>query len=264
MKENNHITAQGILGLLAVRHSKDVFVPECKDGPTWSGKHFRLDAWVMPRSWTKLKYIGYEIKISRSDFLKDEKHIEYFNMCHELYFVAPQGIIKEDELSDGIGLLVVSKNGSNLYMKKKAKYREIETPLGLLNYIIMCRAKIQRNEYEDKNFNADYWKRHLEDKNLTRQVGHAISKKLKEEIKERCENAERENMLLVEKMKTYDEIKQLLKEIGIEDKESIWNIRQKIYALKAEIKTILDPWLLNNAKDNIEKILKIIEEQKTT
>lgn len=246
--------------MLAVRHSKDVFVPECKDGPTWSGKHFRLDAWVMPRSWTKLKYIGYEIKISRSDFLKDEKHIEYFNMCHELYFVAPQGIIKEDELSDGIGLLVVSKNGNNLYMKKKAKHREIEAPFGLLNYIIMCRAKIQRNEYEDKNFNADYWKRHLESKNLTKEVGHAISKKLKKEIEERCDTAEKENQKLIKKMKEYDEFKNLLSEIGVSDISSYWDKRNKLNELKAGVKNILDPYNLKQVRRGIDELLKSMGE----
>ena len=70
---------------------------------------------------------------------------------------------------------------------------------------------------------------------------------------------ERENMLLAEKMKSYDEIKELLKEIGVQDKESIWDIRRKIKDMKAEIGTILDPWLLKNARENIDKILKIIE-----
>ena len=69
--------ASDLLALLAKKHSADVFVPECKTGGTWAGTHLRLDAWAMRRSWTHPTVWGYEIKVSRSDFLSDDKWVGY-------------------------------------------------------------------------------------------------------------------------------------------------------------------------------------------
>ena len=91
-----NITANKIQSLLAVKHSKDIFVPECKDGPTHTADHLRMDAWVMKRSWVRPLSIGYEIKISRQDFLNDQKWHSYLNYCNEFYFVCPAGLIDYD------------------------------------------------------------------------------------------------------------------------------------------------------------------------
>ena len=66
------MTSNLIKSLLAVRHAKDVFVEECKNGPTHNTKTLiKLDAWAMSRSWANPHTFGYEIKVSRSDFLSD-------------------------------------------------------------------------------------------------------------------------------------------------------------------------------------------------
>lgn len=64
------ITAKAILELLRAKHAEDVFVPECKTGPSQGHDHSRFDAWVMKKSWANAATIGYEIKVSRSDFLR--------------------------------------------------------------------------------------------------------------------------------------------------------------------------------------------------
>lgn len=263
-KELIKITSQMILSLLEDKHNKDIFVTECKDGPTWYGPHFRMDAWAMPKSWSKLRYIGYEIKVSRSDFLQDQKYIEYLNLCNELYFVSPNGLIKPDELTDGIGLIITSKNGNKLYTKKKAKYREIEPPLGLLNYIIMCRSKITKSNYQNNYQNneenkIEYWQKKLQEKSITKQIGFSISKKIRSEIKERCEQAEFENIKLQNKIEQYKELLELLKEIGITDTDSLWQARRKISGLKENIKCVIDMNILHKTKNNIDEIIKMID-----
>jgi hypothetical protein len=60
-----------IITLLKQKHYDDIFIPECKDGPTQLGSHLRMDAWVMKKSWANSCFIGYEEKVSRSDFLQD-------------------------------------------------------------------------------------------------------------------------------------------------------------------------------------------------
>jgi hypothetical protein len=66
-REMADVSANVLLKALAQRHKDDVFVPECKNGPTQTGSHRRLDAWVMLKTWSPVTMIGYEIKVSRSD-----------------------------------------------------------------------------------------------------------------------------------------------------------------------------------------------------
>ena len=108
MKQTAYITASQVLDLLASRHHKDVFVRECKGGPTWGGGSPRLDGWAMRKSWTHPCMWGYEVKVSRSDWLRDQKIAAYLPLCNVLYVVAPSGIVQPEELPDSVGLLVVN------------------------------------------------------------------------------------------------------------------------------------------------------------
>ena len=48
---------------------------------------------------------GYEIKVSRSDFVNDTKWQDYLPYCHQFYFVCPPDLIQPDELPKEIGLM---------------------------------------------------------------------------------------------------------------------------------------------------------------
>lgn len=247
------ITSNDILKLLSEKHSEDVFVPECKDGSTWFGSHFRLDAWVMNRSWTKLKFTGYEIKVSRSDFLKDDKHQEYMKLCNEFYFVAPKGICTVDEIPPEAGLLEIASTGNRLFTRKKAAFRKIEFPSDLFTYLLMCRTKIsgRYSPISDKQ----YWEIWLNDKNENKTLGHSVSQKLKKSYEENVQKVKDENYILNNKIKEYDEFKRLLTEIGVTDSDSYYKVRDKIRVLKeSEIIENLES-SLNFAKRNIENTI---------
>jgi len=140
------ITANTVLKLLASKHAADVFVPECKTGPTWFNNNLRkLDAWVLRRSWTNFGSIGYEIKVSRSDFLADTKWPEYMDFCHEFYFVCPWGLIVPDDIADErVGLQYVSKNAKRIITKRKASFREIQLNEALVAHILISRVIVIR------------------------------------------------------------------------------------------------------------------------
>ncbi len=139
------MTADVILQALKNRHWKDVFIPECKTGPTW-GNHGlrRFDAWVMERSWLNLRMIGYEIKVSRSDFKQDKKWREYLPFCHAFYFICPWGLIQPEEIDGDAGLCWVSKNGKRIFTKKSIYKRDIEIPSEILIHILMSRTIVMR------------------------------------------------------------------------------------------------------------------------
>ena len=69
------------------------------------GEGRRLDMFYFNR-WNR-ECRGYEIKISRGDFLQDKKWETYLKFCTYFYFIAPAGIIKVEELPEKIGLIEI-------------------------------------------------------------------------------------------------------------------------------------------------------------
>lgn len=184
------VTAHDLVGLLASRHARDVFVPECKTGPT-QGAHGmqRLDAWAMKKSWAHPLVVGYEIKVARSDFLSDNKWRGYLPYCNEFLFVAPPGVIEVGEVPEEAGLLVSSVNATRLYTKKKSPYRDVEIPDSLYRYVLFSRVRVMREWQGEDESKAEFWKRWLagkrELKDMGWQVGQALGRRLEEEIGKR-------------------------------------------------------------------------------
>lgn len=232
------ITAREILGLLAIRHSGDVFVPECKDGPTqYVRGHSRLDAWTMPRSWAHPACTGYEIKVSRSDFLGDNKWQAYLSLCNLLYFVAPAGVIEKDEVPEGCGLLCVSKNGRMLRVAKKAPHRDVEIPEDLWRYILMCRANITAPNMNGGGVpKAVYWRNWLREKVEKRELGREVSRGLQETFRTRVTKVEAEQKVIEVQMRPLNDAKEILDSIGItlyswQDRKSLREtLLKKFYA----------------------------------
>ncbi len=83
---------------------------------TWPSKGYRA--------------IGFEIKVSRGDFLRElkqpekRKHLE--EVCAECWFVAPAGLLKTEEIPDGWGLLEVLNGAEEDKLRAKAQPRQRE------------------------------------------------------------------------------------------------------------------------------------------
>lgn len=68
-----------------------------------------LDVVSMRLSWTYPRITGFEVKISRSDFLGDVRSGKYKNYLESvkyLFFAVPKGMIDARECPDGCGLIV--------------------------------------------------------------------------------------------------------------------------------------------------------------
>jgi len=229
MKADKKIKANRIKELLKKRHAKDIFVPECKNGPSYCGGLRLLDAWAMKRSWANPCYTGYEIKISRGDYLSDEKWPEYLDLCNEFYFVCPHGVIKPEEVSMNVGLLVASKTGSKLWTRKKAPFRILENPPNLLlEYILMARAIIVDSiEYNNQGSSAEYWRNWLNDKNAKLDLGTQCSRKLRKSYEEQVYNVTRDSKALKSEIEKYREISDMCNKLGINPRYT-WNIEEKL------------------------------------
>jgi hypothetical protein len=132
--------ARGIIRLLEAKHGRDLFFSEVKDGPTWGGTHLRLDAIAIRKSWSPVRIMAYEVKVSRSDWLNDRKWEAYLPLAHELSIVAPKDVVRLDELPEKVGLFEVAATGGALRTQRKPTFREIEPPWSLLLYLLMSRT----------------------------------------------------------------------------------------------------------------------------
>ncbi|MCK5020773.1 MAG: MmcB family DNA repair protein [Candidatus Peribacteraceae bacterium] len=212
------ITANMIIKLLAHKHNEDIFVSECKDGPTVYGSSLRLDGWAMKKSWASPSFIGYEIKVSRGDFLQDEKWTDYLDYCTQFYFVAPKGVVDIEELPSGIGLIQVASTGTRLFTKRKAAPRQIDMEKldGIFRYILMNRCKIVDSQFNliPRKSDKEYWQQWLENKKLDSTFGLHVSKAIRKAVDEQIDKTQNENDKLKVQIEIYRDLHEKLVECG--------------------------------------------------
>lgn len=217
--------AKDLVDLLAYRHAGDVFVPECKTGSSqFDSSCPRLDAWAMKKSWLHPCAIGYEIKVSRNDFLKDEKWVQYLEFCNQFYFVCPTGLIAVEEVPEQAGLLWVAKTGTRLYTKRKAPHREVEVPASLYEYLLMARTVVTR---EDVYEQADFWRHWLAERDEHKDLGHAVSKKIRELIEKQIDDVSSENRRMLKLMESYADVRKTLAAMEI-DTDEVWGMQRAV------------------------------------
>lgn len=251
------MNSDAILKLLRAKHSEDVFVPECKDGPTQGVRTFaQMDAWVMPRSWSHPHLTGYEIKVSRSDFIGDEKWRKYLPCCNYLYFVAPPGVILAGELAPELGYYEVSKTGGRLFLRKKAQYRQIEEPASLFRYVLMSRASIGTEGRN--NGRLTFWKNWMDEKQVDHLFGHNVSRAIAKRVSEEIDAVKCRNHELSKLMEGYDEIRATLKDLGLSEHCSDWQFQNKMW----EVREGVTPRDIRQFEDVIAGLTTIVEKLK--
>ncbi|HDO36655.1 MAG TPA: DNA repair protein MmcB-related protein [Nitrospirae bacterium] len=246
------ITAKNILDLLLTKHSRDfVCVPECKTGET--GRHRSIDLWCMAKSWAKPRTIGYEIKVARSDFVRDNKWRRYLDYSSEFYFAASPGIIDPSELPDEAGLLVCSKNAKMLYTKKKAPERSVEIPESIFRYILMWRTEVCEERRSPSQ--VAYWRDWLEEKAEKRDLGYSVSRAVRQHV----QRVDLENSVLKRENETLQETRSILKKLGFRVGEMAWNGEGKVRQRIQEINTGVSLNLLNSIDTSINALKKTRE-----
>lgn len=173
------VTSYEIKKALAEKHRKDFFLTEVKSGSTWMsarGDLKILDGLAIRKSWTSPCFAGYEIKVSRSDFLRDVKFYTYETLCNELYIVCPKGMIDRTEVPETVGLMYYDPDKHTIITRKKAIYRKIEYTPDMLLYIIFSRLSSDRIPFfSDK---AEYFQEYLQGKRDNRELGAKVKTKL--------------------------------------------------------------------------------------
>lgn len=252
------VTAKQIQSLLALKYERDhVYLAECKDGPTLGTSHGRLDGWAMRRSWSKMAYLGFEIKVSRSDFLQDDKWPRYLGLCNQFYFVCAPGVIKPEECPEAAGLLVSTRNATKLYTKKKAPRREIEPPVELMQYALMRAQSFDRHwrATETREDRLSYWRKLLEQRKDAQGIGHAVSRTLRRRYEQDVKNVRRELASMQRRVERAEEFEEALKRAGV-------NVQT--YSPDSEIRGLLEqgiPRRLDRAMTEIERGLENLRKE---
>lgn len=222
------LSANDLRRLLGEKHAGDVWITECKNGPTWSTEGLlKLDGWAMRRSWSHYGSVGYEIKVSRSDFEQDQKWPRYLDYCHEFYFVCPAGLIGSTELPAGVGLMWASVNGQRLFTKTKAARREPDPAkfTQLLSYALMCRSRIVADMHEANGATAEAVdhleriRRDVEEQDKRR----ALSVYVNQHIRERFADQQLELEDMRKKVELAEAVRAHAERMGIVWSESTWS-----------------------------------------
>ena len=215
------MSAVEVLRVLKARYGRaqrSVFLAEVKDGPTWAagyGSLGRYDAVTIKRSWSDPCITGYEIKVSRADFLGDEKWPKYLESCHRLYFVCPKGLITPDEVDAKAGLITVNEQGG-VSVRKKAPFRSIELPAAMLYHLVI--SHMAETKVPGQSRRREYLQDYLKDKHIDYSFGRVVGTKMARELqeaKETAEKAERTLKKIQDRLDGYEELKELLDGYGV-------------------------------------------------
>lgn len=251
--------------LLARRHSKDVFIPECHTGQFKTGMQ-SFDGWSMKRSYSNPLITGYEIKISRGDFTQDKKWPGYLPFCNEFYFVTPAGLVTVDEIPEGVGLIWTTKNGRGLRVQKNSVWREMDENYSarIFAYIIITRAKVvdsdfsiaragqRREEISDKK----YWEKWLQKKEIDYKFGKRVGKAISETVRDEIEKVRLRNRELEKQNREYEKVKEFCGKIGLDTAGHFWNLdsmlREKLTGVSQR---------LINSVSSVERDLKLLKNE---
>jgi hypothetical protein len=174
------------------------------------------------------------------------------------------GLIAVEEVPDGAGLMVASPNHRRLLVKKKATYREVADPTLVYRYILMCRAKIEREDYmvRTHDSNVRFWTAWLAERDTGYDLGQRVSKALAKLIKEKITTVAEENDRLKKENEHLAEVRSLLEKVGItRTYGTTWGLREKLEAYKKgypdELRHLLDA-----AEGSARSFMRSIEEIK--
>jgi hypothetical protein len=262
------ISSFQILNLLKAKHEgqNDLFFHELNTGSATRSSVTRMDAWVMPRSWSNPECTAYEIKVSRSDFKKDEKWQTYLPYCNNFYFVCPPGIISTEELPPEAGLYVTSSNGTRLFKKKIASKRKVEIPVELFRLALMKSIPSHTHKSDMDLYDRQEQKlkrlEKLEDYVLNRDIigdrGHQLGKKIREIIQKEILDVKAENKKLQNIISSLQDIERYIESLGITRDQLYWGARKAKELILEDQKII--PIGLEHSIQAVKQHLFVLEE----
>ncbi len=215
--EPHGITAADILTALAKQHAVDLWLMEVKTGSTFMSKRgelLRLDGLAIKRSWARPLFTGYEVKVSRSDWLRDDKWPYYMQFCHKLFVACPAGLVAPEELPEGVGL--VWYEHGKLSTRRQAPFRVITPSWDMLYYILISRT--EPDPPLRLKSRAELARRWLANKGtwhaLGRELGTELARRV-DQLQAKCDELEMQNAKLKNQVERLNALETILHENGV-------------------------------------------------
>jgi hypothetical protein len=142
--------------------------------------------------------------------MRDEKWRGYLPYCNSFYFVCPPNIIQPEELPAEVGLLWATTGAKRLITKRKAVYRDIEFPVDLIRYILICRTRIAKERTGTTD--AEYWHDWLRQREEGQELGLGVSKRIRKIVSA----VTAENAALKRQHQAYEGVKRALVSLGLD------------------------------------------------
>lgn len=240
-----------ILRILQQRHRRDLWLTEVKDGPSTLAQTSRLDALAIKKSWTQPRFVGYEVKISRSDFLRDDKWVTYLPVTHQFSFACPWDLIQPDELPPEVGLYWVREDGGLKQVRRPTLRPMTTLPTHLLYYLVLSRLSPDHHPFFTNQ--REQAVAYVSDRPERQELGRIVGSRMSEELSA-LEHRKRmlENRIDATRY-AYDQLCHTLEEAGLPTNE--WELKVALASLQVGARTGIDPSTVQRLRTAAQHIL---------
>ena len=140
------MTENEIIRIIArdCRAKKLRFYAKVYAGRLYKSQERILDGMAFTQEYANMRSIGYEIKVSRADFLQDKKWPDYLPVCNSFYFVSSPEIIRPSDLPPDIGLYWVENDSLALVKRAGRRIVQPEDLQNVLKSIVINRCETER------------------------------------------------------------------------------------------------------------------------
>lgn len=245
------LRADEILQMLQRRHQTDLWITEVKDGPSTMVQTRRMDGLAIRRSWTHPRFVGYEVKVSRSDFLRDDKWDAYLPLTHQFSFACPWDLIQPHELPDVVGLYWASADGKLKQVRKPVLRPMQELPTWLLYYVVISRLEPDRHPFFPST--REYITAFVEDKAERWALGSRFKTRLTQEVARLDQENEDLRMRLSQEMNHLARVERALEAVNLP--VDGWGLQTELMRLRESAQAGVDRDALRSLQFAAQNIL---------
>ncbi len=248
------LRADKILQMLQRRHQADLWITEVKDGPSTMVRTSRMDGLAIKRSWTHPRFVGYEVKVSRSDFLRDDKWDAYLPLTHQFSFACPWDLIQPHELPDVVGLYWASADGKLKQVRKPVLRPMQELPTWLLYYVVISRLEPDRHPFFPST--REYITAFVEDKAERWALGSRFKTRLTQEVARLQQDNEDLRSQLTQETDHLARLERALKAVNLP--ADGWNLQTELIRLRDAAAVGMDRDVLRSLQFAAQDILDAV------
>jgi hypothetical protein len=188
------------------------FFPEVPTGHDVNGD-LRLDGVNLQRSGQDLHVQGFEVKVSRSDFLRDNKYHLYSQYVNALTLVCPSGMIQREEIPEHIGLMWYTPSSRSLRYRRKPTWDMTTDTQAVRNSILTRLAWHNTGSRYLEHYETA--QQYLDEKADWKHVGHYLGTKMAKRLEQlEYENADKQDEDQRIKADRYDKLIRILRKHG--------------------------------------------------